>query len=106
MIAGVASLGLGYEVRLSFEVGACQVIKQDRVAQVEEALLPLRQCRFNGSAVGMEAIEIPIERIMGQTRGIKAQDLGHGRGSDPVGHGVFGRGMDETIERHRARELD
>jgi hypothetical protein len=41
MVAGVASLGFGNESGFAFEVGAGQVVEQDCVSQVEEALFPL-----------------------------------------------------------------
>jgi hypothetical protein len=106
MVARVASLGFGYEIGFAFEVGACQVIKQDRVSQVEETLLPLRQGGFNRGAVGVQAVQVSIERMVGKMREVKAQNVGHGRGSNPVGHGVLGGGMDQPIECHGASELD
>jgi len=106
MVARVASLGFGYEIGFAFEVGACQVIKQDRVSQVEEALLTFRQGGFDRGAVGVQAVEVSIERIVGKTGGVKAQNVGHGRGSNPVGHGVLSSGMDQPIECHGASELD
>ena len=89
-------------VGFPLEVGARQVIQQDRISQVEEALLTFRQGGFNRGAVGVEAVEVSIEGIVGKAREVDAQDVGHGRGSNPVGHGVLRRGMNEPIECHRA----
>ena len=72
--------------------------------RAEETLLTFRQGGFNRGAVGVEAVEVSIEGIVGKAREVDAEDVGHGRGPDPVGHGVLRRGMDEPIERHRARE--
>ena len=68
MVAGVAAFGFGDESGFPLEVGACQVIQQDRVSQVEEALLTSRQGGFNRGAVGVEAVEVSIEGIIGKAQ--------------------------------------
>ena len=59
---------------------------------------------FNRGTMGVEAVEVSIEGIIGKARKVDAQDVGHGRGSNPVGHGVLRCGMNEPIECHRARQ--
>ena len=66
MVAGIASLGFGVEVGLALKIGAGQVVEQDRVVEVEQGLLTLGQSGFDRSAVGVQAVEVSIERILGQ----------------------------------------
>ena len=106
VVPRVATLGFGNAIGRPLEVRASQVVEQDRVSQIEEALFTLSQRRFNGNTMRMQTVEISIERIVRETRGIEFQDVSHSCGSNPIGHSVLSRGMDESIERHHARDLD
>ena len=66
MVAGVAAFGFGDEIRFPLEIGTRQVIEQDRIPQVEKALLALRQSGFDGGAVVVQAVKVSVEGIIGE----------------------------------------
>ncbi len=92
--------GFGDELRFPLEIGARQVIEQDRISQVEEALLAWARADSMVARCWCRRSRLRYRGSSGR-REVDAQDVGQCRGSDPVGHGVFGRGMNEPIERHR-----
>ena len=67
MVTGVAAPGLGVESGLPLEISARSGRRAGPgVREDEETTLPLCQGRFDFSAVRVQAVEVPIQRIVGE----------------------------------------
>jgi len=64
MIAAVATLGLGVPFGETFEEGARHVIEQEVVLEGEEIAQPLLKVLLDGSLVGKQPVQRPVEPII------------------------------------------
>ena len=104
MIARIAALGLRVTRALPFEVRRGQVVEVDGVVQGEERALPGGQRLLDPCPLGVQAIEVAIQRIVGERGEVRAEDVGQRRAPDPVGHGVLRGGPHQAVQRHHFRQ--
>src|SRR6516162_644819 len=62
LIAGVSALGLGIGFGLALKIGGSQVVQKNAVLDIEEGLFSFRQFALDGFSVGMQAVQIAVER--------------------------------------------
>ena len=91
-------------LRLPFEIRRRQVIQIDGVVQIEQRLFLLRQCALDRFAVGMQPVQIPIQRLVLEFGEIFLQDVSQGRASNPIRHRMFRQRTNQTVQGHHFRQ--
>ncbi len=100
VIARIAALGLGVARTAPFEVRRRQIVEVNGVVQVEQRALAGRQRLLDPRPLRMQPVEVAVQRFVAERGEVRAQDVGQRRAPDPVGHGVFGGGLHQAIQRH------
>ena len=104
MIARIAALGLRIVSALAFEVGGRQVVKVEGVVEIEQRPLAGGQRLLDAGALGMQPVEIAIQRVRGERGEVRAQDVAQGRPPDPVRHRIFRGRTHQPVQRHELGE--
>jgi len=60
---------------LALKVGGSQVVQKNAVIEIEEGLFPFRQFALDGFSVGMQAVQIAVERLILEGGKILLQDV-------------------------------
>jgi hypothetical protein len=100
VIPRIAALGLRIALALPFEVRRGQVVEVDRVVQVEQRALAGGQGLFDRGTLGMQPVEIAIQRLITERGEVHAQDVRQRRAPDPVGHGMLRGRPHQPVQRH------
>jgi hypothetical protein len=104
VIARVSVLGLGIVQALAFEVRRGQIVEVDGVVQVEQRALPRGQGLLDPGALGVQPIQVAIQRLVAEGGEVGLQDIGQGRAPDPVGHRVLRCRAHQAVQRHQLGE--
>ena len=104
VVAGVPACGLRIEPALPFEVRRGQVVEVEGVVQGEERALVRGQGPLDRHALGMQPVQIAIQRLVAERAEVGAEEVGQGRAPDPGGHGVLRGRVHQAVQCHELRE--
>jgi hypothetical protein len=93
-IPRIAVLGLRIRHGLALKIRRGQVIEINRLIQVKEGPFPLAERRFNLLPLGMQSVQVAVQRGPGEGLKLHAQDILQSGATNPFGHGMFGTRTD------------
>ncbi len=105
LVARVAALRRGIAQGFALEIGRGQVVEIQGVVQVEQGLLPFRQFPLDHLAVGMEPVQVAVQRFVVAGGKVRSPNIAQRRTFDPVRHGMFGKREEQAVQRHDFGEL-
>jgi hypothetical protein len=100
LVVRIPALGLGIERALALEVGRRQIVEIERVVEIEQAVLAGGQRALDRLPLGMQPIEIAIQRLIAERAEVFPQNVRQGRPPNPVRHGVLRGWTDQPVQRH------
>src|SRR5437764_14644651 len=89
-IPRISVLGLWIRQCLALKVRRGQVIQINRLIQVKEGPFPLAERRFNPLLLGMQSVQVAVQRGPCESLKFNAQDIIQTGATNPFWPGMFG----------------